>query len=206
MSTKTRKVITRSGARVRRLFYSQKSHAHVACESHLEFRACTIAEFIRSIAVLAAHQQQVTIGVSEDQFDAYPDLCFSMSDGTSKIVEVKSDSELKDDRVISRLTAIQHHFESIGTMYEVWSETFIDQEPRRSTLEELLYYRKPITHLSYLAKPEYHELKRRHSTVRFIEAADYLGGCLSVRKCLANGLLSADYTLPLTDLTPVTVH
>jgi hypothetical protein len=191
---------------VRGFFFSQKSKALIPWESRIEFRACALAEFNRSILLLKAHQQRITVTRSVDSFDAYPDFCFVMADGSNMILEVKGDHDLKDEQVRSRLAAIRSHFEGIGTDYEVWSETYVNEEPRCSTLDELLFYRKPSTRSMLSKKDNYHTLKSRYSTLPFLEAAEYLGGQLGVRKYLANDLLYANFSLPLTDFTPVTVH
>jgi hypothetical protein len=206
MVIRKRRVITRSGARVRGYFFSLKSKALIPGESQLEFRACTLAEFDRSINALKAHQQQTTVQSSEQAFDTYPDFSFAMKDGSNKIIEVKSDRELKDEQVIERLAQIKEHFGALGTDYEVWSETFIDQEPRKSTLDDLLFYRRPSTRSSLLKRRDYLDLKSRHTAVSFRKASECLGGHLEVHKFLANDLLAADLTVPLTDETSVTIH
>lgn len=138
-----RKVITRSGARVRGYFASFKSRRLIPWESLLERDALLVMEFDDEILAMREFQEQVAIESPYGQFSAYPDFHTELTTGHSEIVEVKADFALLELDVQRRLSYVGAHFAQNLQRYRVLSEAEIRQQPRLSNLELLVSYRRP---------------------------------------------------------------
>lgn len=79
----SRKVLTRSGRRVRYLYPSKKNRAQVQCESRLEFDAAMHFEFSTNIKRYREQPVRVTYRDREGEVRIYfPDFELTMTDGT----------------------------------------------------------------------------------------------------------------------------
>lgn len=146
---RTRKVITRSGARIRGKFPSAKMGKSIHWESLLERDACLLLEFSSGIKNYQEQPRKVQISSSgqPDQVQ-YPDFEISTTDGEVGYLEVKHSSQFSRPEVKEKLRLLQEHLEDEGYFYRVLTEMEIRRQPLLPNLWRLLTYRshfiKPI--------------------------------------------------------------
>ncbi len=201
-----RKVITRSGARVRGYFASLKSNRLIPWESPLEREALVIAEFDPRIVRMREHQQLIEINAEEDAFDAYPDFVFEYEDADPLIVEVKSDRHARDPETQARLTQIARHIELQGGRYEVQLEKEIRRLPRLETLEHLLTFRRPRAIAHLIERSGVAELLRWSGEFPLYAATQRLQSRPLVLQLIANDMLHANFEEELANSALLTVN
>jgi hypothetical protein len=201
-----RKVITRSGARVRGYFASVKSYRLIPWESPLEREALVIAEFDPRIVRMREHQQLMEIDAEEDAFDAYPDFVFEYEDADPLIVEVKSDRHARDPEIQARLTRIARHIELQGGRYEVQVEKEIRRLPRLETLEDLLTFRRPRAFGHLIERNGVAELLRWSGEFPLYAATQRLQSRPLVLQLIANDMLHANFDEELASSALLTVN
>lgn len=193
-----RKVITRSGARVRGYFWSHKSRKLIPWESILERKALLVMDSNPKIALIQSYQRKTFIEDGGGGFTAYPDFIAYFDDGSSEIVEVKADSALRDADVLRRLSLIATHFSALGRRYRVMAEAEINLQPRLKNLETLETHRRPGLAARLSQDPLVQTLLKLPSsttTLGFIQSR--MGNVARAYELVANGLLLADLDKPL---------
>ncbi len=201
-----RRVITRSGARVRGYFASVKSYRLIPWESPLEREALVIAEFDPRISRMREHQQLIEIDDEEDAFDAYPDFVFEYEDADPLIVEVKSERHARDPEIQARLTRVAQHIELQGGRYEVQLESQIRRLPRLETLEHLLTFRRPGAPSHLIERRGVAELLRWSGQFPLYAASQRLQSRPLVLQLIANDLLHANFDEEFTNAAVLTVN
>lgn len=201
-----RKVITRSGARVRGYFASLKNKRLIPWESLLERDALLVMEFDEGISSIREFQEEICVEASGGTFSAYPDFHTRLTNGEEEIVEVKADSALRNAAVTQRLSQIAAQLAVNGQRYRILAEAEIRKQPRLANLEILVAHRRPPWCRSIP-----HELENstrllleceRPTTLREFSAS--VGGSARVLRFIANGLVRVDLNREL-DLSAV-VH
>ena len=200
-----RKVITRSGARVRGLFASLKSERLIPWESALERDALLVKEFDRTVRRMREFQECLQIRTSDAAFDAYPDFLVEPFDGPPFLVEVKSDVDASDENVRQRLHLVAAHLAEASQQYVVWCERDIRLQPRLSTLEMLITFRRPGADSVLRSQSDIAHLLADEPATTFALAARRLGCRSRVLQLIANDLLSTDLSHPISDDSVLTV-
>ena len=193
-----RKVITRSGARVRGLFASLKSERLIPWESQLERDALLLLEFDPAVYWMREFQECLDIRAGEEAFRAYPDFFVEEIDGLPLIIEVKSDADAADQEVQRRLTLVAAHLAEMKQHYIVWCERDIRQQPRLGFLELLATFRRPGARAHFLTKPDVSQLLHCAPEFPCSTAERYLGTRNRVLQLIANDLLSTDLAVPFS--------
>ena len=201
-----RRVITRSGARVRGYFASVKSYRLIPWESPLEREALVIAEFDPRISRMREHQQLIEIDEEEDAFDAYPDFVFEYEDADPLIVEVKSERHARDPEIQARLSRVAQHIELQGGRYEVQVESQIRRLPRLETLEHLLTFRRPRAFAQLIERSGVAELLRWSGEFPLYAAIQRLQSRPLVLQLIANDMLHVNFDEALTNAAVLTVN
>lgn len=135
---RARKVITRSGRKIRGKFPSRKLGKQVHWESPLERDAIVMFEV--HPLVLTFQEQPI----EETYYDSkglphkcYPDFRLRGLGGQELLVEVKRNADLRRPSVRGKLEHIAFHFEQKGLQYRVITETEIHRQPLRANVARL---------------------------------------------------------------------
>ena len=135
---RARKVITRSGRKIRGKFPSRKLGKQVHWESPLERDAIVMFEVH---PLVLSYQEQP---IEETYYDSkglphkcYPDFRIRSLEGQELLVEVKRNADLKRPSVRGKLERIALHFEQKGMRYRVITETEIHRQPLRANVARL---------------------------------------------------------------------
>lgn len=193
-----RKVITRSGARVRGYLWSHKSRRLIPWESQLERQALLVMDSNPKILWIREYQQETIIGDGEDAFTAYPDYIAKYVDGSEEIVEVKSDLALKNMEVKLRLSLVAVHFQRLGKRYRVLAEKEICRQPRLGNLERLATFRRPQARSRLVEDSRVQDLQKLKSSTTVGYVASRFGNEARAHELIANGILRANLDEPLS--------
>lgn len=135
---RVRKVITRSGKRIRVKFPSSKLNRMVHCESPLERDAVYHFEYH---PLVESYQEQPSVEYYYDAAGAqhryYPDFQLNFTDGRVLLVEVKPVRYLTIKKVRDQLTYVAARFAEQNRLFRVMTEQEIRREPLFSNLKEL---------------------------------------------------------------------
>ena len=200
-----RKVITRSGARVRGLFASLKSERLIPWESPLEHDALLVNEFDPTVRRMREFQERLRIGNDDTGFDAYPDFLIEPVDGAPFLLEVKSDFDAADEHVRLRLNMVAAHLADESQRYLVLCEREIRLQPRLGTLETLRTYRRPGAAAALSSQADIADLLTEKTSTTFAIAARHLGCRSRVLQLIANDLLRTNLARPISDDSVLTV-
>lgn len=182
---RTRKVITRSGARIRGKFPSAKMGKSVHWESLLERDACLLLEFSSGIRSYQEQPRKVQMSASghPDQVQ-YPDFEITTVDGEVGYLEIKHSSQFSRPDVKAKLQLLQEQLEEEGYFYRVLTEVEIRRQPLLQNLWCLLPYRSPCI------KPIHGDLANKISShlheTTLNELSEILGSTQSVMTLLAD--------------------
>jgi len=135
---RARKVITRSGRKIRGKFPSVKLGKQIHWESPLERDAIVMFEVHPRVL---SYQEQP---IEETYYDSrgqprkcYPDFRIQTLGGQELLVEVKRNADLRRPSVRGKLAHIALHFEQKGVLYRVITETEIHRQPLRANVARL---------------------------------------------------------------------
>jgi hypothetical protein len=135
---RARKVITRSGRKIRGKFPSRKLGKQVHWESPLERDAIVMFEVHPLVLMFQEQPIEEIYYDSEGQpHKCYPDFLLKTVGGQELLVEVKRSADLIRPSVRSKLERIALHFEQKGMPYRVITETEIHRQPLRANVERL---------------------------------------------------------------------
>lgn len=199
-TTTARKVLTRSGRRVRYLYPSTKNRALVQCESRLEFDAVMHFEFSPDVVRYREQPTEVTYRDRNDRVRKYfPDFELTMSNGASVHVEIKPSSKLRQVDLRERLQDIAQHYAHRGQSFKVLTERDVGGAARIANLEHLSYHRRPIP-----SGFERVELLRRLAQLQpltFGRASAIAGSGQMIMRLLSAECLDFDRDTPLLNAT-----
>ncbi|RQZ80323.1 hypothetical protein DF058_34960 [Burkholderia cenocepacia] len=199
-TTTARKVLTRSGRRVRYLYPSTKNRALIQCESRLEFNAAMHFEFSPDVVRYREQPTEVTYRDRNDRVRKYfPDFELTMKDGASVHVEIKPSSKLRQAELRERLQDIAQQYVHRGQLFKVLTEREIGSASKIANLERLSYHRRPAPYGFERA-----ELLRRLARIQpltFGRASSIAGSEQAVMCLLSAGCLEFDPDTALTNST-----
>lgn len=188
----TRKVITRSGACVRGCFYSLKSRRLNLWQSQLERDGFLVLEFDKQVVSFREYQQEVWIDAGDDRFHCYPDVIAKLVDGSTEIIEIKSDAALTDPEVAYRLSRIAAHFKTQRIDYRILAESEIRRQPRLRNFETLATHRRPFTREHLVRNTDVREILNLGHSTTLGYVTSRLGNAARAYQLIANDLLTAD--------------
>lgn len=201
----SRKVLTRSGRRVRYLYPSKKNRAQVQCESRLEFDAAMHFEFSTNIKRYREQPVRVTYRDREGEVRIYfPDFELTMTDGTIVHIEIKPSAKLRNAVLRARMEDIAEHYARLGLPFRIMTEQDFRTGTRISTLEHLTYHSRQVPSGFRLS-----ELMGRLAASRplnFAAACSIAGSPQMVMRLLAAGYLGFDDRQRLVDSSPLEVR
>lgn len=197
-----RKVVTRSGHRVRGFFPSAKNQRMVAWESLLERDAIVLFEL--SPGVIAYEEQPSIERYYDDSVlrKYYPDFALTLRNGSVVHIEVKPKKKLTNPLVYARLSLIAASYQRQCRQFWILTDEEIRKQPRLSNLTQCAYHLK-ADHSKKLPLWQVHELRRRDDWT-FIALATALDGAPSVFRLLASGLAFCDMDEPIQHCTRIT--
>lgn len=135
----SRKVVTRSGRGYRGYFPSRKLGRMVAWESLLERDLILLLEYSPGVSFYQEQPSKIEYWDGSSFRTYFPDFYLTAKDGSSRIVEVKPESELKRYLVSEKLKAIAAHFADRGEAFQIADESVIRCEPLLSNLKRIAY-------------------------------------------------------------------
>jgi len=198
----TRKVVTRSGHRVRGVFPSVKNQRMVAWESLLERDAIVLFELSPGVI---AYEEQPSIelyyeGTVPRKY--YPDFALTLRNGSVAHVEVKPKRKLSNKLVYDRLDKIAASYQRQSRQFWILTDEEIRKQPRLSNLTQFAYHLKAER---FKRPPAWrlHELRQRNDWT-FEDLATALDGAPSVFRLLAAGLAFCDLDNPIQPSTFIT--
>jgi hypothetical protein len=202
---KKRRVITRSGARVRGYFNSMKSGRLIPYESDNERTALMWLELNSTIASFDEHQSEILVQTQEGSFAAYPDFNVTGQDGETAILEVKPEAEQIKLNTSLRLAAIREHFEREGIKYSVVCGVALARPIGYETLRLLHQLRRPSIRRELIVwQPKLAKLCRLERTLG--QVSDAFGSWPLVLNLLANDFLIVDLSRSLTQDLPARIY
>ncbi len=199
---RVRKVITRSGKRIRAKFPSRKLNRMVHCESPLERDAAYHFEYH---PLVASYQEQPSIEYYYDkkgvQHKYYPDFRVDFKDGRELWVEVKPKRYLKTKKVRNQLEAVATRFAEQNRAFRVMTEQEIRRQPLFSNLGQMYKSCRRATALV----PTSTLLTRLTGgpTWQLGELSDRLVGINKVLRLVQSNHLQIDLELPLSNDAPI---
>lgn len=135
---RARKVITRSGRKIRGKFPSRKLGKQVHWESPLERDAIVMFEVHPLVLSYQEQPMEETYYDSKGQpHKCYPDFRIRGLGGQELLVEVKRNADLRRRSVRGKLERIALHFEQKGLPYRVITETEVHRQPLRANVARL---------------------------------------------------------------------
>lgn len=136
----SRKVVTRSGRKIRGHFPSLKMGQMVPWESLLERDAILLFEFSHGVRTFRAQPEEV-IYVDEDTTRRYyPDFEITGNSGRVIHLEVKPEAMLARPDVSKKLRAVADHYRRQGRDYRILTEKIIRRDPLHRNLSVLSRY------------------------------------------------------------------
>jgi TnsA endonuclease N terminal len=145
---RVRKVITRSGKRIRAKFPSTKLNRMVHCESPLERDAAYHFEYHPQVV---SYQEQPSIehyyDEAGEQHRYYPDFEINFKDGRTLLIEVKSSRSLAKKDVREQLKGVSCRLAEQGRAFRILTEADIRREPLFSNLKALHNANRKVTKL-----------------------------------------------------------
>lgn len=199
---RARKVVTRSGKRIRGKFPSVKLGRMVHWESLYERDAILHLEYH---PLVVSYQEQPSVETYYDPAGKahryFPDLSALFVHGMELFYEVKPEAFLKQRKVREKLNAVATRFEELGRHYRVLTEKDIRREPLLSNLKAI--------HES--AKKASHKETDQQLTSKLVagpiwklrELVLQLGSVNNVLRLIRANCLRADLETVLTDDAPV---
>jgi hypothetical protein len=138
----SRKVVTRSGRKIRGHFPSLKMGQMVPWESLLERDAILLFEFSQGVRTFRAQPEEV-IYVDEDTTRRYyPDFEIIGNSGRVIHLEVKPEAMLARPDVARKLRAVADHYRRQGRDYRILTERSIRRDPLHRNLAVLARYQR----------------------------------------------------------------
>lgn len=197
----TRKVVTRSGHKVRGFFPSVKNQRMVAWESLLERDAIVLFELSPGVI---SYEEQPSIELYYDGSvprKYYPDFALTLQNGSIAHVEVKPKKKLASHLTYTRLHQIAANYQMQSRQFWILTDEEIRKQPRLSNLKQYAYHLKTVRSKA-LPIWTLHELRSRGDWT-FQTLATALDGAPSVFRLLASGLASCDLNKPIQHCTPI---
>lgn len=191
-----RKVVTRSGRKIRGYFPSVKMGRMVAWESLLERDAILLMEF--SPGVLAFREQPVRIlysdGVSQREY--YPDFEITLQGEFFLHVEVKPYAKLACRQLSEKLQNVATHYQRNNREFRILTDKVIRRQPLLSNLQSLAYLKRNNTDQLHLHQ-QFSSVFAEHQSLAFDSAASVIGRT-PLLQLIASGRVACDLDRPMS--------
>lgn len=137
-----RKVVTRSGRKIRGYFPSRKMGQMVEWESLLERDAILLMEFSSGIKSFREQPEKIIYYAGHEQREYYPDFRITLSGDSVADVEVKPKAQLQTRKVGEKLAHVTNHYDRLGRRFMVLTDERIRRQPLLSNLNRLQYFNR----------------------------------------------------------------
>lgn len=191
----SRKVVTRSGRKIRGHFPSLKMGQMVPWESLLERDAILLFEFSPGVRTFRAQPEEVVYVDQETTRRYYPDFEITGNGGRVIHVEVKPEAMLARPDVARKLRSVADHYRRQGRDYRVLTDQTIRREPLHRNLTLLGRFLKPMDGVEAVL-PDLH-VWLFEGPQPFGALCDRFGDSIAYR-LVARGHVQCDLTQPLT--------
>jgi hypothetical protein len=188
-----RKVVTRSGRKIRGYFPSRKMERMIEWESLLERDAILLMEFSSGIKYYREQPERIVYYADQEQREYYPDFEISLFGDSVAHIEVKPFAQLQRRKVSDKLSHVLNHYERLGRQFLVLTDERIRRQPLLNNLSRLQYFNRPGYPIDGVRERYYWRFGNAATT--FAEAITELGES-AVMTLLAYGVLSCDLEQP----------
>lgn len=197
---RARKVVTRSGRKIRGYFPSLKMGRMVEWESLLERDAILLLEFSPGVSSFREQPELIQYRDGDAVRRYFPDFEITTTSGEYIHLEVKPEGQLLRPDVASKLGKVAGHYAARKQAYRILTDKVIRQQPvhgnvtllaRMCRHDETLISLSSEVHLSLAKRP-----------LPFDEVAHQIGRD-RLLKMIALGHVGCDLTAPLSGANPV---
>lgn len=188
-----RKVVTRSGRKIRGYFPSRKMGRMVAWESLLERDAILLMEFSRGILSFREQPERIIYHSGAESREYFPDFVVDFGH-TIAHIEVKPTAQLRTPKVSQKLSHIFTHYDRQGRIFLILDETRIRQQPLLDNLCRLQSFNRPRQDIERLRS--HYLCQCGQEGISLAEAIAHMGEP-SILALLAYGVLDCDLEKPL---------
>jgi hypothetical protein len=199
---RARKVVTRSGKRIRGKFPSTKLGRMVHWESLYERDAILHLEYH---PLVVSYQEQPSVEIYYDPVGEshkyFPDFSALLSHGKELCFEVKPERFLKKRDVREKLDSVAMRFEELGRHFRVLTEKDIRREPLLTNLKAIHVSAKKVSHRETVLQLA--NSVAAGPTWSFRDLVMQLGSVQSVLRLIRADHLRADLEAALTYESPV---
>ena len=190
-----RKVVTRSGRKIRGYFPSLKMKRMVAWESLLERDMILLMEFSQGIVQFREQPELVLYDDGDVQRRYFPDFEITTSAHVLEHIEVKSEAQLRRPVIEQKLSLVANNYAQRGLKYRVLSDRDIRREPLLGNLKLLAHARRLSPEVEFVRDEVRKLLKSGEINFQYLEKQ--LGRDLLI-KLIACGDVRCDLHLSLT--------
>lgn len=195
-----RKVVTRSGRKLRGYFPSVKAGRMIEWESLLERDAILLFEFSPGVKSFREQPELIQYMDGDVIRRYFPDFGLTTTNIELIHCEVKPEKQLLLPEVAHKLTRITEHYAAIGHAYRILTDKVIRQQPLHGNVTLLARMRRHDETLISLAT-EVHQLLARRPRP-FDEVASLIGRD-RLLKMIALGHVGCDLAASLSGINPV---
>ena len=197
---KARKVVTRSGRKLRGYFPSVKLGRMVEWESLLERDAILLMEFSPGVKSFREQPELIQYRDGDVVRRYFPDFEITTTDAELIHLEVKPEKQLLRADVVHKLTKVAEHYAAKRHAYRILTDKVIRRQPLLGNVTLLARIRRPAdTLLSLSAEVRY---LLTDGPLPFDDLAHRVGR-ERLLKMIALGHVGCDLTAPLSGTTPV---
>lgn len=193
-----RRIVTRSGVRVRGIFPSVRFNRTLHWESALERDLIYRLESSWLVSDACTQPTTVRVPSADGDFNYTPDALILTTQGRLCCIECKPSSKLSDLPLFLKLKAIRTHLRSLGIGFLVVTEDALDQETTRANAKRLVRALRDSETPAAILKLS-NELSLRPATT-YGQLVSYLGS-RAANSVLAHGVLYFDVHRPICDST-----
>lgn len=190
-----RKVVTRSGRKIRGHFPSLKMGHMVPWESLLERDAILMFEFSHGVRTFRAQPEEVVYVHDDTTRRYYPDFEVTGKSGRLIHLEVKPEAMLARPDVAQKLRAVADHYRRQGRDYRILTDRTIRRDPLHRNLTLLGRFLKPAAGVEEVLPDLRAWLLQGNQP--FSAVCDRFGASVAYR-LIAGGYVHCDLMQPLT--------
>jgi hypothetical protein len=197
-----RKVVTRSGRKIRGYFPSQKMDRMVQWESLLERDAILLMEFSRGVRQYREQPELIQYQHGDSTRRYFPDFEITGSSGEFIYLEIKSEQQLCRPDIADKLRHVALHYERQGRRYHILTERTIRRQPLLDNLKLLMRSRRANDTIQAVRADVFRSLAKQGYS--FTEMADRIGNDVLIT-LIALGEVGCNLEAPL-DATNRLLH
>lgn len=196
-----RKVVTRSGRRIRGYFPSFKMGRMIEWESLLERDAILLMEFSPGIVAFREQPERILYSDGLNQREYFPDFEITLQSDVRIHIEVKPEEKLLNNKVATKLRNVSAHYHRNDRQFRILTDRTIRRQPLLSNLQRLFYLKRQTPELASL-RTQFEQILAGPNCPGFDHVARLFGPDALLR-LIALGYVACDLESPLSDNNPI---